>query len=1201
MRNLKKFLALVLAMMMVMSLMVTVNAASSFPDANKIAGTYKTAVDVLSTVGVLKGDPESEGGNFRPTDPVRRVEMAKIIYAIKTGDTELEDKSLALYEEGCEFTDIAGVADWGIGVIGYASTHGLVRGNGDGTFAPLAPVTVVDALTMLLRALGYDKGGELAGPMYKVNALGIAQDENLLDNIPDGINTKAATREVVAQLTYNIIQAETVTGYTATTGTYTLGGASLATSVLKMVKEETVADEWGNPIAGGWLYNGKTVAEAPVELLLTKENEVSECDIWDKKELDGDIVAYYVDGIKQNITDDEEDDYNPVFSNGVSKHTTVLEDHPTYTTGGPGVITKAYYVDGGYWIAQIHVWLAKVTKVNPATTDENGHPTGITYDVDIYVDYDKNEDSDDTRNVTIEAKGCPAEDETDEFKVDDYVLVHVSLPVYDGGVLKSTKSNGFVTVAGVAPVVAIGEIDDIYDQKIVVDGDEIDESLNYYLNREVYVEDASWRFFGDGMGNIIGQVQGSDKYAVIERIEWKHHTTEVGKGYALADLLLSDGTHKTGVKITGTTNRGDDGNNVGPASGRVADDYTSNSPWYGHIFLYEETATDTFALIEIGSDDYNLTAQIKKGNARISVATKVNPTAGFFTADDDTLFFVWSSNKYSYELCEGIDNLSSTSATNWLCIVADENSYAKAVVIRPYTAPASNTYPLYFIEEGTPVTQSGNKYYANLYPVGSAKTTRVQVSSDLVDNTDPDNLVLAASHSVTASGGATTTNYDVTGTGLYRATVSPSGVITDLDAVTNGNFYNVEDSATPGSGEMLEEGASAGTNRYVGTFFGDIRYEIFSLQAKSDSSSETFASGTKGEDAGLDNGAKGMISVNEKVKNGYTVVGATGLYDFYDFRLTDATVVKINLHAVGSVLNGDFDLEAGTQTDLTSDSLFLLVYDVNTSTNEHDVKYAYVYKVVQVEGTATTDTLTISSDKGVGNPYIGVQTPEADGSYTFYVTVNNGEKVAVEAGNCNALITPYESSNNMDTYKVSVTDITGSAYVHVYGDSNASAIGVAKITKAGNDAYDGTNYGGAAFTNTDLTNLYDKLGITVDATDAQNVTITIKSATFNKADVGDQLRLVSGNLMSGSTNGVVKGTKGYAGFTMNASSNIAADSFCVDGVLHSEASTSNAEDVYITIAKWNGSRMILEPSATHLVRFVSSGTSYTVTVNVIVK
>ena len=60
MRNLKKFLALVLAMVMAMSLMVSVNAAvvnpdnatNKYGDGTQVLDEFKEAVDVLSGMGL---------------------------------------------------------------------------------------------------------------------------------------------------------------------------------------------------------------------------------------------------------------------------------------------------------------------------------------------------------------------------------------------------------------------------------------------------------------------------------------------------------------------------------------------------------------------------------------------------------------------------------------------------------------------------------------------------------------------------------------------------------------------------------------------------------------------------------------------------------------------------------------------------------------------------------------------------------------------------------------------------------------------------------------------------------------------------------------------------------------------------------------------------------------------------------------------
>ena len=80
MRNLKKILALVLALVMSFSLMATANA---FTDDEKITDTYETAVTVLSGLKVFQG---YDDGTFLPQGSITRAEVAAIIYRIVTGD-----------------------------------------------------------------------------------------------------------------------------------------------------------------------------------------------------------------------------------------------------------------------------------------------------------------------------------------------------------------------------------------------------------------------------------------------------------------------------------------------------------------------------------------------------------------------------------------------------------------------------------------------------------------------------------------------------------------------------------------------------------------------------------------------------------------------------------------------------------------------------------------------------------------------------------------------------------------------------------------------------------------------------------------------------------------------------------------------------------------------------------------------------------
>ena len=193
----KKLLALVLALVMTMSLVTISNAA--FKDADKIDHTE--AVEVMNALGVINGMPD---GSFNPSGSVTRAEMAKMITIVMLGDID----AAAFKGTATDLTDING--HWAEGYIKYCYSQGVIAGRGDGTFAPNANVTAVEAAKMLLVAIGYNADVQgYVGNDWAINIIRDAQLSKFFDDL-SVTSTKVLTRDEAAQMIWNAVQAKMI-------------------------------------------------------------------------------------------------------------------------------------------------------------------------------------------------------------------------------------------------------------------------------------------------------------------------------------------------------------------------------------------------------------------------------------------------------------------------------------------------------------------------------------------------------------------------------------------------------------------------------------------------------------------------------------------------------------------------------------------------------------------------------------------------------------------------------------------------------------------------------------------------------------------------------------------------------------------------------------------------------------------------------
>jgi len=210
-----KVLSLILALLMAASSASAVLADEAIADVDveetavveevAEAGQYDKAIAFLANYGIFKGISADDLGADLD---VNRYQMALFVGRISTGwvdDSKWEDGP----ENWSEFTDISegAVADYW-GALSYANQKGIIEGYGNGKFGPYDGITYQNALTMVVRTLGYTGLDWPWGYIQKAVELG------LTDGITDVAYTDELTRGETAQIIYNAMFAKTKAGST---------------------------------------------------------------------------------------------------------------------------------------------------------------------------------------------------------------------------------------------------------------------------------------------------------------------------------------------------------------------------------------------------------------------------------------------------------------------------------------------------------------------------------------------------------------------------------------------------------------------------------------------------------------------------------------------------------------------------------------------------------------------------------------------------------------------------------------------------------------------------------------------------------------------------------------------------------------------------------------------------------------------------
>ena len=773
----KKFLSLVLALVMTMSLVTVSAGAKDFSDDDSI--TYQEAVDVISEIGVVDG---YTGGDFKPTDVLTRGAAAKIICNLILGPTTAS----ALSASSAPFKDVP-VSNTFAGYITYCAQEGIINGYSDGTFRPTATLSGNAFMKMLLGALGYDGDVEgYTGPNWSVAVIKQAAGIGLDDGNDEFVGSKAVTREEAALYAFNMLQA-TMVEYDAKTSvdingaTVTIAGdkakeientsrtdgyidddnkmqfAERYFTDLRLTTDTT--DDFGRP-ANTWRFKGVEVgtfaktADATYTADVKLGQIYSDLGMSDKDE----AAPVFVDGVEASE------------SAKVSKGNDLKVSELKFTNSpaancnvGNGTLVEAYLDEdtNDVTIVAINTYVAEVNKVVAKTNSKDAYIT--------------------LSELAAENGATSGLRANDEFETTGFENDQIVLFTYANNEIQSVKAaesaEGTLTRKVSGKSINLGETKYDFSKMYSVDGGEsslgIDSEYVVYLDANgyaIYVEETEY--------NIAD-------YAYLRALQG----SSVAFASDKAALITYDGKMKTAD---------------------TKDDYTSDFSNYSRdevqigsnnseIVLVKETSNGEYRLKDLDTKNPQISTavnsfQLRNGVARINLTNKGVTNASdakqgtdYIYADSKTVFVVGTYTGSGANDWQNANYRAYTGINNAPTIV-DDGSVASDAINMSYYCRNNGVATIVYLsvnEDDYKVTGGNNDVIFFAFESGSKKiedsdneyyTYNAVVDGKIVEGVKVDASVKINNRT---SNGSFSSNVVFTGADY------DDGVITGLDSLSN--------------------------------------------------------------------------------------------------------------------------------------------------------------------------------------------------------------------------------------------------------------------------------------------------------------------------------------------------------------------------------------------------------------------------------
>ena len=631
----KKFLSLVLALVMTMSLVTVSAGAKDFTDSSKIQ--YAEAVDVMSAAKVIDGYTD---GTFNPTATLTRGAAAKIICNLILGPTTAS----ALVADAAPYKDVPTNHTFA-GYIAYCQKEGIISGYADGTFRPANSLTGYAFMKMLLGALGYDSAKEgYTGPNWSIQvakrALNIGLDDDL---VGDFNGVKAVNREEACLYSLNTLTATMVEyekNSTVTVGNITIKDQSSAKDMVNTGKTDGKifkadgkmqfaekyfdnlsvtkgSDDFARP-ANVWKLKAEKIGTYADTADLTYTKKVEAGDIYKDLDLGSAIekkdVSVYINGEEATaaevaIKKGSEDK----IGFGVYDDTKDKE----IGTDGNGVLTEVFYDDNAdtVTITQILTYVGEINKTVKATAKKDAYVVigAKTGDNNKYLSAPKSLKGESASKLEYETDDKYDDDTyvlyTYSFKADEVKSVAVAEKV-EGYVSKTInkvtdldKNNG-MTIAGTD-----------YKMSLTTAGEKLG-NVSVKQDYTVYLDQYGYIIY-------VEEIQEIGNYALV--------LATASKGSFIGDkaqLLLTDGT----VKFVNTDENYNSGKNeIAPNT----------------IVTFRENSDGTYTLKEVSKNNGTKTNEADmtsfvmtndKAGIQVMTGTTVNANSAsvFVVADKPT-------------------------------------------------------------------------------------------------------------------------------------------------------------------------------------------------------------------------------------------------------------------------------------------------------------------------------------------------------------------------------------------------------------------------------------------------------------------------------------------------------------------------------------------------------------------------------------